>query len=557
MGFFDTFFESLNYILTSGEIFSILLLSFQISIIATFFASCVGIPLGILLASSQFKGQGLLFTIFNTLVGFPPVVMGVFLYILFVSAGPFGFLSLLFTKQIMILAQFLLALPIIIVITSNGYQSLNPSLLETIRILKCSPLRSGKILLREMHIFLFSAVTLAFGRAIGEVGAIIIVGGNIRWETRTLTTAIVLETSQGRLSFALALGIVLLFFSFSLNFFAQQFSNNSEKSRIARSILKITGVLGSFISFTLYSLGVFLRLIPSSPSSSPNFFENQHLSYSDILNNYYNLIENSLNPPSSIDLKEVSLTLDKKPILNNLSFVCNPGKITVILGANGAGKTSLLRCLSGLIPISGGKMSIISSPNENMKIEPESLTQTSTQQSIHLDHNTTYPFLHQHPVILQGSVLDNIFVGISRNDDNRLLKEMFALHLISKFDLSTEGMASSMSIGQQSKISFLRLLFSNSRLLFFDEPTASWDRQSIFLFEELLQKLSKLGFTVVISTHDFLHAQRIADTVILLDKGTVQYSGKALSVTLESDSFAEDEQNPLAEYFNWKKEEHN
>ena len=557
MGFFDTFFESLNYILTSGEIFSILLLSFQISIIATFFASCVGIPLGILLASSQFKGQGLLFTIFNTLVGFPPVVMGVFLYILFVSAGPFGFLSLLFTKQIMILAQFLLALPIIIVITSNGYQSLNPSLLETIRILKCSPLRSGKILLREMHIFLFSAVTLAFGRAIGEVGAIIIVGGNIRWETRTLTTAIVLETSQGRLSFALALGIVLLFFSFSLNFFAQQFSNNSEKSRIARSILKIAGVLGSFISFTLYSLGVFLRLIPSSPSSSPNFFENQHLSYSDILNNYYNLIENSLNPPSSIDLKEVSLTIDKKPILNNLSFVCSPGKITVILGANGAGKTSLLRCLSGLSPISGGKMSIISSPNENMKIEPESLNQTFTQQSIHLDHSTTYPFLHQHPVILQGSVLDNIFVGISRNDDNRLLKEKFALHLISKFDLSTEGMASSMSIGQQSKISFLRLLFSNSRLLFFDEPTASWDRQSIFLFEELLQKLSKLGFTVVISTHDFLHAQRIADTVILLDKGTVQYSGKALSVTLESDSFAEDEQNPLAEYFNWKKEEHN
>jgi len=199
------------------ELRAIVMLSLQVSLTASACAFAIGAPLGMILAVYRFPGRGLLVVIANTLLGLPPVVAGLSVYLLLSRSGPLGSLGLLFTPTAMMIAQAALGTPIVIALVHRLAVGLWRSYGDSLLVSGASRLRALRPLMRMGREGLLTAFLAAFGRAIAEVGAIIIVGGNIRNYTRTMTTAIALETSRGDLSLALALGIILLGLSLAVS----------------------------------------------------------------------------------------------------------------------------------------------------------------------------------------------------------------------------------------------------------------------------------------------------------------------------------------------------
>lgn len=192
------------------DVTSITLLTLQVSGASTLLASLLGVPLGARLGLQRARRR-LPFLVFtHTFYGMPPVIMGLAVYLLLSKAGPLGDLGLLFTPVAMVIAQTLLLLPIVIGFTASAVASVPPEAAETARALGAGEREAVRAVLREARSQIAHAVLVAFGRAVSEVGAVIIVGGNIAGRTRVLTTAIVLETEAGDFQFALTLGAVLL-----------------------------------------------------------------------------------------------------------------------------------------------------------------------------------------------------------------------------------------------------------------------------------------------------------------------------------------------------------
>jgi tungstate transport system permease protein len=194
----------------SPELWSIVRLSLEVSGTALLVSSVVGIPLGAWLGLAQFRGKRLVAAVVHTGMALPPVVVGLVVYLLLSHSGPLASLGWLFTPQAMVLAQIILALPWVVGITMSAVAAVPAELALQIRGLGASRWQSRWTLLREARQGVVLAVAAAFGRSISEVGAVMIVGGNIEGHTRVLTTAIVLETGKGRFALALALGVWLL-----------------------------------------------------------------------------------------------------------------------------------------------------------------------------------------------------------------------------------------------------------------------------------------------------------------------------------------------------------
>lgn len=184
--------------------------SLRVSATATLLALLVGVPVGVLLALAQFRGKRLVLGFVNTGLALPPVVVGLWVSILLFRSGPLGNLGLLYTPEAMILAQWVIASPIVAGLTVSGIQQLNPRLPMQLLALGASRPQVVWRLLREARLPLLTAVMVAFGAAISEVGASMTVGGNIPGSTRVLTTATVTEASKGNYGLALALGFILL-----------------------------------------------------------------------------------------------------------------------------------------------------------------------------------------------------------------------------------------------------------------------------------------------------------------------------------------------------------
>jgi tungstate transport system permease protein len=200
-----------------AELVEIATLSLRVSLSAVALAALAGLPRGAWLAVARFPGQHALQVLLNALMGLPPVVVGLAVYLLLSRSGPLGALGLLFTPGAMVAAQTLLVLPIVAALTRQTVADLHEEYGEQLRSLGAGPLRSTARLLYEGRFALATALLAGFGRAIAEVGAVIIVGGNIAHVTRTMTTAIALETSRGDLSLALGLGILLIGLALAVN----------------------------------------------------------------------------------------------------------------------------------------------------------------------------------------------------------------------------------------------------------------------------------------------------------------------------------------------------
>ncbi len=198
------------------EVVTITLLSLRVALSATFISALLGIPLAYFVATREFTGKGFLITVFNTLMALPTVVVGLLGYSFLSRKGPLGFLDLLFTPSGIILGDIILAFPLIVGLTIAAVHSVDPRVYMTAVSLGASPRQASLTVLAEARFGLMAALFNGFGRVVAEVGSAMMLGGNIRGYTRTITTAIALETSKGEFAFGMALGIILLTIAFSV-----------------------------------------------------------------------------------------------------------------------------------------------------------------------------------------------------------------------------------------------------------------------------------------------------------------------------------------------------
>jgi len=214
----DAFVAAFHLLVARDEqMMEILALSMEVSLTALLLATAIALPLGAAIALAKFPGRRLLVIVLNSLMGLPPVVVGLLVYLLLSRSGPLGFLALLFTPTAMVIAQVVLITPIVAALSRQVVEDLWDEYGEQLQSLGASRLRAVPTLLWDGRFSLVTSVLAGFGRAIGEVGAVIIVGGNIAHVTRVMTTAITLETSRGDLPLALGLGLVLLAVSLAVN----------------------------------------------------------------------------------------------------------------------------------------------------------------------------------------------------------------------------------------------------------------------------------------------------------------------------------------------------
>ena len=193
-----------------GDVVSIAALSLRVSLVAVALGCLVGLPLGALIAIAPFPGRQAVVAVLNAFMGLPAVVVGLVVYLLLSRSGPLGSLGLLFTPTAMVVAQMVLVTPLIVALTRQVVEDADRELGEQLRSLRLSAFQRARTLLFDARFSLVVAVLAAFGRAISEVGAVLVVGGNIAGHTRTMTTAISLETQKGDLPLALALGVLLI-----------------------------------------------------------------------------------------------------------------------------------------------------------------------------------------------------------------------------------------------------------------------------------------------------------------------------------------------------------
>jgi len=199
------------------DLIEIVLLSLQVSLAAVLAASLIGLPLGALLAVTRFPGRPAVIVFLNALMGLPPVVVGLAVYLLLSRAGPFGVFDLLYTPSAMIIAQTILVTPIIAALARQTVADLKDEYEDQLKVFGIGPISAIATLLWDARFSLITAMLAGFGRAIAEVGAVIIVGGNINHVTRVMTTTIALETSKGNLALALGLGILLVSIAIAVN----------------------------------------------------------------------------------------------------------------------------------------------------------------------------------------------------------------------------------------------------------------------------------------------------------------------------------------------------
>jgi len=273
---------------------------------ATIIALIIGLPLASICARNEFTGKRILLTFIRAMYGLPPVVVGVAVYLVLSKQGIFGGLELLFTIQGMIIAQSLLILPLVWGVSWTSMAAIPKEVLETYRMIGIS--RPEVIThLIEAKKGVSGAVMLAFGRAIAEVGAVMIIGGNIAGHTRTLTTSIVLETQQGRLEQGLKLGIILLIIAMVASLIILSVEDNWLRKK--RNIVTL---------------------------KKPNFTKKD---------------------TNSISFKNVGLSFFNNKIISGVNMRLKGGECVALLGASGSGKTSLLRMVSGLQMQSSGEIS--------------------------------------------------------------------------------------------------------------------------------------------------------------------------------------------------------
>lgn len=217
--FIDGIIKAFQMLLSGDpEIYEITATTLKVSLTAIFFSTIVGIPLGVLLGLKTFVGRKIVLVFVNIGMGLPPVVAGLYITMLLWRSGPLGSLGLLYTTHAIIIAQIIVSLPIVIGLTSAAFQQIDQKMLLQIKALGATNLQRLSLLLRETKLAIFAAIMAGFGRVLAEVGAAMMVGGNLKGDTRILTTSMMMEVSKGNFDIAIALSFILMTLAFMITF---------------------------------------------------------------------------------------------------------------------------------------------------------------------------------------------------------------------------------------------------------------------------------------------------------------------------------------------------
>ena len=452
-----------------AEVLRVVGLSFRVSITACGIGALAGLLLGAWLAVAHFRGQGVLVWVLNTLLALPSVVVGLLVYLLLSRSGPLGSWGILFTPSAMVMAQSILVVPLIAALARRLVRDAMQEGGEQLRSLGASPMQSALLMLLHERLGVVTVLLTAFGRAVSEVGAVMIVGGNIDGVTRVMTTAIALETSKGDLPLALALGAVLLAVVGVVNLLIA-----AVQAQAARGALAPESTGGNVAAPAATATGLAATPGAAVAASHP-----------------------------LLRLQAVQLHFGPVQALRDVTLALHRGEHLALVGANGSGKTSLLRVLHGLLPCSAGQRTLL-------PLQPESRRPVAAM-------------LFQRPFLLRLSVRNNVLLGLALRgvpQPERAQRCQAALHRVGLAQRA-HSPARTLSGGQQQRLALARAWALQPDILFLDEPTASLDPSAKREIEALITDMAAGGMTLVMSTHNLGQVKRLAGRVLYLEAGRV------------------------------------
>ncbi|WP_354441966.1 ABC transporter permease [Ottowia thiooxydans] len=447
-----------------SELVHITLLSLQVSATACLVGSLIGLLLGAWLAVAKFPGHGLLVWLVNTLLALPAVVVGLLVYLLLSRSGPLGELGILFTPPAMVVAQSVLVTPLIAALSRRLVLSALAEGGSQLQSLGARPLTASLLMLVHDRMGVVTVLLTAFARAIAEVGAVMIVGGNIAGVTRVMTTTIALETSKGDLALALALGFVLL---------------------------AVVGAVNGAIGLMQWLANRPERRRPPASGPQPTTLPARALAPDPIA---------AMAAPLIV-VDQATVRFNQLVALNKATLTVNRSDRLILVGANGSGKTTLLRLMHGLLPCDEGRCELLA-------LQPEGRQPRASM-------------LFQRPFLLSLSVKSNIWIGLwlygvpASERHDRCQRALARVGLLEH----AERPARQLSGGQQQRLGLARAWALQPDILFMDEPTASLDPSAKAEIERLIEEVASTGVTIVMSTHNLGQAKRLATRVAYLQGG--------------------------------------
>jgi tungstate transport system ATP-binding protein len=446
-------------------------LSLRVSLTACAIGAAVGLALGAWLAVARFRGHGTLVWLLNTLLALPSVVVGLLVYLLLSRSGPLGSWGILFTPPAMVVAQSILVVPLIAALSRSLVLEALQEGGEQLQSLGAGRMLSALLMLVHDRLGVLTILLTAFGRAVSEVGAVMIVGGNIDGVTRVMTTSIALETSKGDLPLALALGVVLLGVVGLVNLLigaVQARAHALHERHVAEAAA--AAALPAAAGAARQRATADTAPAPSAPLQA------------------------------LVRLTGAGVSFGATPALRDVTFTLHRGERLALVGANGSGKTTLLRLLHGLVPGQGGQ--------ERLPLQPEGRLPVAAM-------------LFQRPFLLHLSVRQNVLLGLMLRRVPRAEREARCRQALQRVGLAhrADSAARALSGGQQQRLALARAWALLPDILFLDEPTASLDPSAKREIEALIGEVADSGVTVVMSTHNLGQAKRLMTRVIYLEGG--------------------------------------
>lgn len=495
-GFTESIWTALQLV-TSGDavLWSVVRRSLAVSATACVLACGLGLWLGAWLAVSRFKGRGLVLAGLNTLLALPSVVVGLVVYLLLSRSGPLGFLGWMFSFQAMVVAQTVLVVPVVTALTRQAIEDADLAHGEQWQSLGASRWQRAALLLWDERFALLTVGITAFGRAVSEVGAVMIVGGNIDGFTRVMTTAIALETSKGDLPLALGLGLVLLGVVAVLNVLLLAVRVWRERTEGLRS-------------GAVRSEGADFQDAAGAASAS-----NQALSTGAEVAEVAVTLSAAegagphapLPPPARgpvlLSLTQAHLRLGGVDVLNGIDLHIHAGERVALVGANGSGKSTLLRLLHGLVQPTAGQRWMQAGQRQAMLFQRPHMLRTTAL------HNAALALWTQAGWLRPGARAD------SRARATQALAQVGLL-------AQAQRPAKTLSGGQQQRLALARACACQPDLLLLDEPTASLDPHAKRDVETLIAALGQHK-TLVFASHNLGQVKRLATRVLYLEQGRV------------------------------------
>jgi tungstate transport system ATP-binding protein len=469
-----------------AEVLRIVGLSLRVSLAACCIGAVAGLWLGAWLAVARFRGHGVLVWGINTLLALPSVVVGLLVYLLLSRSGPLGSFGILFTPGAMVVAQSILVLPLIAALSRRLVLDALQEGGDQLQSLGASPLQAALLMLLHERLGVLTVLLTAFGRAVSEVGAVMIVGGNIAGSTRVMTTAIALETSKGDLPLALALGLVLL---------------------------GVVGVVNLLIGGVQAQAGGRSAAPRSAFAAAPAAGMAQASAEAPV---------DPARPAQRvgavlISLHAAQLCFGSQPALRDVSMSLRRGEHMALVGANGSGKTTLLRLLHGLLACSAGRC-------DRLPLQPEGRMPVAVM-------------LFQRPFLLRLSVRNNVLLGLALRGVPRAERQARCDEALRRVGLAQRAGSPALALsgGQQQRLALARAWALRPDILFLDEPTASLDPSAKREIEALIADVAAAGVTLVMSTHNLGQVKRLSSRVLYLEAGqllvdlpTAEFFGAAL-----------------------------